>query len=177
MLRDMHFSQFTPEFLGQLPRGAFLSVQNAGEVNTMTIGWGFIGYIWQRPALLVAVRPSRYTYNLLETAREFTISVPAAGEFRKSLALAGSRSGRDVDKFSELKLVAQPGKMLSSPVIAGCQLHYECRVLYRQALNQDELPPDLTEKFYPQGDFHVLYFGEILASYYDESAADESTSF
>ncbi len=168
-MRDMQFSELAPEFLGQLPHGAFLSVQHAGEVNTMTIGWGFIGYIWQRPALIVAVRPTRYTYNLLEKEREFTVSVPAAKEFRKSLALAGSRSGRDVDKFSEFELMAQPGKTVSSPIISGCHLHYECRVLYRQPLNADELPSELIEKFYPQGDFHVLYFGEILSSYYNDS--------
>ena len=33
----------------RIKKGAFLTVRADGSINTMTIGWATIGYIWQRP--------------------------------------------------------------------------------------------------------------------------------
>ena len=55
--------------------GVFLNV--GGETpNTMTIGWASVGYLWKKPVFIALVRRQRYTYNLLERAGEFTVSVP-----------------------------------------------------------------------------------------------------
>ena len=37
-----------------------------GVPNVMAIGWGTLGIIWRRPIFMVLVRPSRYTYKLIE---------------------------------------------------------------------------------------------------------------
>jgi len=48
-------------------RGLLLvSVDKDGKPNAMTIGWGTIGIIWGKPIFAVLVRPSRYTYGLIE---------------------------------------------------------------------------------------------------------------
>ncbi|MDD3270462.1 MAG: flavin reductase, partial [Syntrophomonadaceae bacterium] len=103
--------------------------------------------------------------DLLQKAQEFTLSIPLDNEMKKPLAIAGSSSGRDIDKFSTLKLKAQAGKCISSPVIGDCGLIYECRVIYRQSMDPDMLNQDIREKFYASEDYHVMYFGEILACY------------
>ena len=55
--------------------GVFLNV--GGDVpNTMTIGWGWMGYCWKKPVFVAVVRPQRHTYDMLLKAEEFTISVP-----------------------------------------------------------------------------------------------------
>lgn len=157
----------SPHFLEQLPRGAFLTVSHGGRLNTMTIGWGSIGFMWQRPVLMVMVRYSRHTHELIKDAPDFTVSVPLNNALKKELGVAGTKSGRDLDKFAELKLTAQPAQKTASPVIQGGGLHYECRVLYRQGMDKDALDPELREKLYPNDDYHVLYYGEIVASYRD----------
>ncbi|HOO44668.1 MAG TPA: flavin reductase family protein, partial [Deltaproteobacteria bacterium] len=38
----------SPTITKQLQKGAFLTVKAGDALNTMTIGWGLIGFIWQR---------------------------------------------------------------------------------------------------------------------------------
>jgi len=42
----------------------------------MTAGWCLIGYMWNRPIFKILVDTSRYTYNLIEESKEFTINIP-----------------------------------------------------------------------------------------------------
>lgn len=165
MIQDVEYHELAGDFLKKLPQGAFLTVKDGEKVNTMTIGWGSIGYMWRRPIIMVAVRYSRYTYNLIENAGEFSVSIPRHDQFKKTLAEVGTRSGRDIDKFTEFNLPISPGKKINSPTIDQCGLIYECRTVYRQPLNPDTLSAEIKETFYRDNDYHVLFFGEILASY------------
>lgn len=165
MEKDFSYPQHSEEMLAQLPKGAFLSVEWAGRINTMTIGWGFLGYMWQLPVMVVAVRPTRYTFELLENSGQFTVSVPLNRQMSKALAGAGSSSGRDLDKFSQFNLTPLAAREVNSPIIKECQLFYECQVIYRQALDESSLDTDLRDKYYSTHDYHTLYFGKILASY------------
>lgn len=168
MVKNVKYNQYLTELMEQLPKGAFLTVQDGEKLNTMTIGWGNVGYIWQKPIFMVAVRYSRYTYQLLEKSKEFTVSIPLKTDLKKALAFCGTKSGRDVDKFKECGLTAQRGQVLKTPVIGQCELHYECKVVYQQAMEPALVSPSIQQNCYPQGDFHVLYFGEIVACYLKE---------
>lgn len=168
MYRDLPYNQLTQEALAQLPKGAFLTVQDGDHKNTMTIGWGSIGFIWQKPIFMVAVRYSRHTYALLEKAREFTVSFPIREDLTKALALCGSKSGRDLDKIAAASLTLKPGKVLKTPIIDDCSLHYECRVVYQQVMEPGTLDHEIRGRSYNKGDFHVLYYGEIVACYVKE---------
>ena len=160
-----NYQQFTPEMLEQLPRGAFLSVRAGDKINTMTIGWGAVGNIWFKPVLMVMVRYTRYTYELMEKATEFSVCVPLDNSFKKELGVAGTKSGRDMDKFQELNLTIGQGQATSAPVIDGCGLVFECRTVFRQSMNPEYLDPAIKEKYYADDNYHVLYFGEIVACY------------
>jgi len=60
--------------------GLLLVSANAeGKPNGMTIGWATLGIIWGKPILTVYVRPSRFTYLLMEATADFTVNVPAPG--------------------------------------------------------------------------------------------------
>jgi flavin reductase (DIM6/NTAB) family NADH-FMN oxidoreductase RutF len=160
------YGKSATEFLEQLARGAFLTVRDRrGRVNTMTIGWGSLGYMWSRPILTVLVRPSRYTYELIEDAEDFTVSLPLAGRLTEALELCGSRSGRDLDKFAAFGLTAVPGRTVKSPVIGGCDLYYECSLLQKQTLDPVLTAPSVRRDCYPDGDLHTLYFGLVEATY------------
>ena len=144
--------------------GVFLNV--GGKIpNTMTIGWASLGYIWNRPVLTVLVRPQRHTYSMLMNAGEFTVSVPTKNSLRQELAFAGTKSGRDVNKFEGHGLTAMPAQLVNAPIVGECGLHFECRTLLTQPMTPDNMEPSLVSASYAQGDFHYMFFGEILRCY------------
>jgi flavin reductase (DIM6/NTAB) family NADH-FMN oxidoreductase RutF len=161
----LNYEDYSQQFLNQLPKGAFLTVKEGDRLNTMTIGWGSIGYIWAKPVLMVMVRYSRYTHDLIEKAQDFSVSLPALGELKKSLATAGTKSGRDMDKFKECNLIAQAPKCIESPVIKECDLIFECKLLFKQVMEPEKLDKAILDKFYSDNDLHVMYYGEILDCY------------
>ncbi len=148
----------------RIKTGAFLTAKAANAVNTMTIGWATIGYIWQKPVFMVAVRDSRHTFALLEKTDNFTVSIPAGDEYNKAIAYCGTKSGRDFDKFKQCNLQQKKAKCVESPIIDIPGVHYECKIIYKSAMDNAFLDPAL-EKLYPNKDYHTLYFGEIVACY------------
>jgi flavin reductase (DIM6/NTAB) family NADH-FMN oxidoreductase RutF len=140
------------------------------KANVMTIGWGTIGSIWSRPLFIVLVRPSRHTYSRLEQVGDFTVNVPPR-ELAAAVSHCGTVSGRDHDKFQETQLTQIASREVRPPVIKECVVHYECRTLHRNDVAPDALVQAVRGEFYASGDFHRIYFGEIVAAYADEDAA------
>jgi flavin reductase (DIM6/NTAB) family NADH-FMN oxidoreductase RutF len=141
-----------------------------GKPNVMTIGWGTMGSIWSRPVFIVLVRPSRYTYGRLEQISDFTVNVPPR-ELASAVSHCGTVSGRDHDKFKEMRLTPLPSRQVRPPIIEECVVHYECRTLHRNDLAPETLVQAVGEEFYGDDDFHRIYFGEIVAAYADGDAA------
>lgn len=152
------------QMMERIKKGAFLTVQADGKVNTMTIGWATIGFIWQRQVFMIAVRDSRHTFSLLEKTDNFTVTIPALGTQQDTLMTCGTKSGRDIDKFKECGLQQKTSQFVQSPILDIPGNHYECRIIYKSAMDSTFLNADL-EKLYPKKDYHTLYFGEILACY------------
>lgn len=121
--------------------------------NAMTIGWGLIGILWGKPVFVVAVHPARYTYTLMEEAEDFTVNGLGKG-MENVTDYCGKVSGRDHRKFEELHLTAVPARLVKTPIIKECVLHYECKIIHKASSKP------ITG--------HTLYFGEILATYADE---------
>lgn len=166
-MNERNYLDQTDQLFDQIKRGAFLTVKAGDAVNTMTIGWATIGWIWQRPVLMVAVRDSRHTFTLLEKTDNFTVTVPTGAGCAKALTLCGTKSGRDMDKFAASGLQPKPARTTESPVIDVAGVHYECRIVYKSAMDSAFLDPAL-DNLYPHKDFHTLYFGEILSCYETE---------
>jgi flavin reductase (DIM6/NTAB) family NADH-FMN oxidoreductase RutF len=112
------------------------------------------------------VRPSRYTYKLIEETGEFTVNI-ATPELKEVVQYCGTVSGRDHNKFKEKQLTAIPSKEVKTPIIKECILHFECRVVYKNDLIPSELEKSIIQTLYPKGDFHRVYLGEILACQYE----------
>ncbi len=148
--------------------GAFLTTKVDDKINTMTIGWASIGTIWGKPIMTVYVRYSRNTYGLLEKAKEFTVSVPIIKELKEELMVCGTKSGRDIDKFTKCNLTAQKSKEIDTPIIGECQLHFECKVVFQQAMEPALVDSEIKDRFYKNNDYHIMYYGEIKACYINE---------
>ena len=146
-------------------QGAFLIVRSGEKIDTMTIGWGNVGYVWNRPIFTVMVRKSRYTHELIENSDNFTVSIPLNKNLKSALTVCGSESGRDIDKFKECNLTLENSKKVDTPIISECELHYECKIVYKQEMNSELLSNDIVESSYKDGDYHTLYYGEIVETY------------
>lgn len=168
MYKEIEFSSLSKELLDQLQKGAFLTVKSGDKVNTMTIAWGALGFMWYKPVFTVMVRKSRYTHELIEEAEDFTVSLPLKGQLKEALGLCGSKSGRDIDKIKECGLTLAEGKYVKSPVIDDCDLQIECRIVFKQSMDEKLLSDDINKKAYANGDYHDLYYGVIEGIYVKE---------
>ena len=165
MLKETIYTEVIKEAVEQLSKGgAFLTTGYEGEINTMTISWAAMGRIWNKPILIVAVRYSRHTYKLIDNSNQFTVSFPASGQLAKELALCGTKSGRDMDKFSECGFEALEAATVVAPLIDKCEIHMECKVVYKQAMEPGLIDKTIKKTFYDSNDnYHVMYYGEITA--------------
>ena len=147
----------------QIKKGAFLTVKSGNAINTMTIGWANIGHVWRKPIMMVAVRLSRHTFSIIETAEDFTVSMPSS-DMKKKIMFCGTKSGRDYNKFKECNLQTSDSQKVITPIIKAPGLHYECKIVFKSAMDPTFLT-DEYEKLYPEKDYHTLYFGQILDCY------------
>jgi flavin reductase (DIM6/NTAB) family NADH-FMN oxidoreductase RutF len=165
-MKSVKYMAVAERAMAQIQKGAFLTVRAGNDVNTMTIGWALIGFVWRKPILMVAVRKTRHTFSIIERASDFTVSVPS-GNMQEALMFCGSKSGRDVDKYKACKIQLADALKVISPVIRTPGLHFECRIVFKSAMDPEFLDGEY-EALYPAKDYHTLYFGEILECYETE---------
>lgn len=161
--------------LQSLSNGILLTTSDGNRVNTMTIAWGMLGIDWNLPIFMTLVRSSRLSYEFLLQNPEFTINIPTAPIDRRILGIAGTKSGRELDKITNLDLHLEPPARISVPGIRELPLTLECRVIYRQAQDPDAIPAKLRQAFHPANGldlakalnrtYHTAFYGEIVASY------------
>jgi flavin reductase (DIM6/NTAB) family NADH-FMN oxidoreductase RutF len=165
-MKKQDWDRFAAEFHSRLNgQGVFLSSEASGRANTMTISWGSVGVYWGRPVVTAPVRLSRYTHELIEKTGVFTVSIPRKGEMSKQLAYAGSKSGRDGDKFAAMGLTARPGRQVPAPVVGEAWMHIECRVLCKYTAKGPDYVEAVDREIYPDGNYHTYYLGEVVDFY------------
>ena len=164
--KKIDICDYAGEIINAMRPGILLTTKVGGKVNSMTIGWGTLGIIWERPVFVAYVRQQRYSREMLDECREFTINVPVGDYRRKILGICGSKSGRDTDKIEAAGLTPVEPEVISVPGIKELPLTLECRVLYRQEQESDQFNDEITRQFYTMetGD-HICYYGEIVAAY------------
>lgn len=170
MKRKIEITDYAGRIMEETAKGILLTTKADGQVNTMTIGWGFLGIQWSKPIFIVLVRHSRHTKQLLDKNPEFTVNVPLGTVDRNILGLCGTKSGRDMDKIAALGLTLEPGETVSVPAIKELPLTLECKVIYRQEQDPAAIAPENDARFYAkgtanEGDYHIAYYGEITAAY------------
>jgi flavin reductase (DIM6/NTAB) family NADH-FMN oxidoreductase RutF len=133
-----------------------------GDFNEMTIGWGSIGTMWNKPFVEVVVRPTRFTYGYMEDYEDFTVSA-FPQEYKRALTYLGTRSGRDGNKLYETDLTAIASQKVMSPSFEEAELIFECRTIYSSDFDPNRFIDPEIELKYPEKDYHRVYYGEIVA--------------
>lgn len=128
----------------------------SGKYNIITVAW--TGTINSNPPMCyISVRKERFSHKLISDTREFVLNLTT-----EDLAFAtdwcGVKSGRDVDKFREMKLTPVPAQVVKAPLIAESPLSIECRVTEVKELGS-----------------HDMFIAEVVAVDADDSLIDKTT--
>lgn len=130
----------------------------ARKNNIITVAW--TGTICTNPPMLyISVRPERYSYHILKETGEFVVNLTT-----KDLVFAtdycGVKSGREVDKFKEMKLTPVESSYVQVPMIAESPVNIECKVVKIEELGS-----------------HHMFVAEVMAVHADEKYMDENMKF
>ncbi|MBV4417811.1 flavin reductase family protein [Clostridium tyrobutyricum] len=175
MKKEIEVFNYAKEIMEAVKTGVLLTTKVDDKVNSMTISWGTLGIEWSKPIFTVFVRENRFTKHQLEENPEFTINIPHGDFDKKILGICGTKSGREVDKIKTLNLTLEEPTSISVPAIKELPLTLECRVVYKQKQDKNEITEENKTIFYPQNvdslfhgsnkDFHTAYYGEIVSAY------------
>jgi len=142
----------------------FLLTAGTMDCNMMTVAWGSIGCMWNKPFAQIVVRPQRYTLQYLEKSECFTLcSFPK--KYHDDLLHLGTVSGRDCDKLAGTSLTLKESSSVISPCYEEASLILECRRIYSQNMDPACFITDTGSKVYPDRDYHRIFFGEIVEAF------------
>ena len=152
--------EFTMDIFKQFDKKwALLTAGTENSFNTMTISWGGLGTIWNKPVATVYVRGSRYTHDFMDASEYFTVSF-YPDKYKKELGILGSKSGRDMDKMRGSGLTAiKAGESMS---FKEAEVTLVCRKLFKQCLLPENMPRDIVDTMYVDNDLHDMYIGEVV---------------
>ena len=138
---------------------ALLTAGNEENFNTMTISWGGLGTIWNKPVATVYVRTSRLTHAFMDSNEFFTISFYPA-QYKKTLGVLGSKSGRDMDKMKDSGLT--PIRAGESMSFEQAEVTFVCRKIFAQRLEESNMPEQVVKNMYEGQASHDMYIGEVV---------------
>lgn len=126
--------------------------------NIITIAWA--GTVCSSPAMVsISVRKERYSYDMIKDSKEFVINL-VTKELAKKADYCGVKSGRDVDKFKEMKLTPVKASQISAPLIGESPVNIECVV----------------KEVIPLGS-HDMFLAEVVSVAVDKQFLDEKGRF
>ncbi len=126
--------------------------------NIITVAW--CGIACSNPAqIYISVRPERYSYNIIKENKEFVINLTTK-ELAYQTDWCGVKSGRDVDKFKEMKLTKEKANFVKCPMIKESPVSVECKVTEIKDLGT-----------------HHMFLADVLAINADEKYIDEKGAF
>ncbi len=134
------------------------------DYNCMTVAWGSLGTMWNKPFAQIVVRPTRHTFGFTERYDNFTLCT-FPEEYRDVLKFMGTHSGRDVDKKEHTGITAAASKIVSSPSFKEADMVLECRKIYFDNIKPGNFLDPSIDNNYPLKDYHKIYFGEILKAF------------
>jgi len=135
-----------------------LSVAGEDKPNIITLSW-VANVCSKPPTIVVGVRPQRHSHAMIKAAGDFVLNIPSMHEFEAS-DFAGTKSGRDHDKFDECNLTPHASTKIRSPMIKECPINIECKVKSVNSIG-----------------VHDLFIAEVVAVHIDEAVLDEKGRF
>lgn len=137
-----------------------LTAGNKNSFNCMTVSWGAMGILFNKPVVIVFVRPQRYTFEFLEREDYFTLTTLPEDK-RDAYMICGRKSGRDCDKIKESNITPIETESGLMTFNEG-EMVLECKKIYGNFFNPEGfIPTDIIPNNFAAGDFHKVYIAEI----------------
>ena len=109
-----------------------------GESNLFTVAWAAT-VCTNPPMVSISVRPERYSYDMIRRQKEFVINLTTK-DLVKATDWCGVRSGRDVDKWSEMHLTRGNAQtLIYAPIIEASPVNIECQVVKVEELGSHHM--------------------------------------
>ena len=97
-----------------------------GKLNIVTVAWA--GTVCSDPAMVsISLRKSRYSHKIINESGEFVINL-VNRKLARACDYCGVKSGRDVDKFKEMKLKPFESEFIETPGIEESPVNIYCKV-------------------------------------------------
>ncbi len=174
-MKSINVLDYSTEILKGVKSGALITTKCNGNVNTMSIAWGFLGIEWNKPIFVALVRENRHTRKMLDEHEEFTINIAIEDFDKNIIKYCGEKSGNDTDKIKDLNLDLCESEVVKVPGIKQLPLTLECRVIYKKLQDSSLISQENKDRFYPQDvssnfygsnqDYHIAYYGEVVNAY------------
>lgn len=130
--------------------------------NPMTVSWGGLGIMWNKPVVTLYVRDSRKTLEYLKSHEKLTLSF-FGGKYKDELTKAGRCSGHDVeDKFKECGLT--PIYDVDADVYYAKEASYVFKLttLYIGKIEEEAfISKGIIDACYKDGDYHNILICKI----------------
>ena len=138
---------------------ALLTAGTEEHFNSMTIGWGSFGTVWNKDVLTVYVRPDRYTWQFMKDSDCFTVSFYPES-CREALLLMGHLSGRDGDKVAAAGLT--PRSLPEGITFEEATETFVCQKIYMAPMAYEDVPP-VAQRIYQNGvEPHWIIMGQVV---------------
>ena len=105
--------------------------------NVFTVAW--TGTICTNPPMCyISVRPERHSHGIIERTGEFVLNLTTK-DLAKATDWCGVKSGRDYNKFHEMRLATEPAQIVKAPLLADSPLNIECQVVEKRTLGSHDM--------------------------------------
>ena len=121
-----HISWKPGTMIYPLPAALISCGSSPEDYNLITLSW--MGTICSNPPMCyISVRPERHSYEIIKRSGEFVINLTNE-DMAYATDWCGVKSGKDFNKFAEMKLTPVKGEMVAAPIIQESPLCIECKV-------------------------------------------------
>ncbi|MCR5508163.1 MAG: flavin reductase family protein [Lachnospiraceae bacterium] len=128
------------------------------KANIITVAWA--GTVCSEPAMIsISVRPERYSHDIIEKSGEFVVNL-VTEDLTRICDWCGVKSGKDHDKFKEMKLTEYRSEFMDTPAIAESPVNIYCKVVKTERLGS-----------------HDMFIGEVMGVTVDDSHMDANGRF
>ena len=161
MFREVSFTDVKENVVDLLKNSwGLVTAGDSAACNMMTVSWGAVGELWGKDMATIYIRPQRYTEEFLNKNDYFTLSFYRPEDKKRIHGVCGSKSGRDVDKIRACGLT--PCYDENAPYFQEAEIVLVCKKMAKGKFEPDEFTdPTITDTWYPEKDFHFIYYGAI----------------
>ena len=105
--------------------------------NVFTVAW--TGTISSDPAMTyISVRKERFSYDIIKNTGEFCINLTTE-DLSYATDFCGVKSGKNIDKFKEMKLTPESANIVKCPIIKESPINIECKVEEIKSLGSHDM--------------------------------------